>query len=1157
MLTIQRASAGSGKTFTLAKTFIKLYIGIKKSNGNYRLRTSEELSDAHSHILAVTFTNKATNEMKQRVVEKLAALGNEHADKRADYLDDFIKEFDTDETEIRRTCKNALSILLHNYTDFQISTIDSFFQGILRSFAYETEINDSYQVELDDEYISQIGVDTMLSQIKERNPESDDIRFIIAMMMKENLAKGGKWNIFNKSITDYGASLYAQLFQFAAKMQSEDYKSIQTEMENYFRANTNFRDRYTEIMNVVSVWRKESYTYCREEAQKIIDLFKIHGLDFENDSAHLLHGLVHGILNAKSDKSMKLKPFDYTKPQGVFNATANKRGGYNKLFTEWGENNVAILNNKYRTWQRDLLLIKLYTSRLHHIWLLGNISRNMENFRINNDLIQLSDTNHILRSIINIDDTPFIYEKIGYYLNHYLIDEFQDTSTMQWRNLEPLLSESLANNNDNLIIGDAKQSIYRFRNADPDLITSEVQKHFRQTQIAGTTKTENSNWRSSREIVQFNNTIFSILPKLLDIEKPNPRNMGHLYEGAVQNIQKREHQGYVEINFFSRVETSDLSDNSTTALPKHLDKMGELICDLVNRGYRQGDIAFLVEENRQGQQLIEALLSHNLKNIDNPDKQIEFVSEESLRIAESSVVKTIIAILEMSVNGYGRDNPDISHKSNRRASVSELYFGFNLRMATEKNPTDITNAVTHALDEDINSLNTLRSIIERMQTVALPALVEAVIENFITPAARKNQAIYIAAFQDKVLEYCEMYPADTASFLKWWNNNSIKFSISSPDGIDAVQIMTVHKSKGLEFKCVILPFMINSFSPGRRTETVWVQPLVPEKYDLNSLLPPYVPIELNQSLIDTPYKHKYQDYIGKYLMDKLNVAYVAFTRAIDELYIYAPVKQNTKTGEIVSDSSTGFYLNKLLSGIVDGSLTSDLDTSSDSFIPYGALTYSEDKMHFFFGSHPIPRIDEDTKDTICDIENYQINSNLDILYFQEESTLSSYQRNIEDDTIPDPRSTGCMMHYILSKIKVASDIEPVVKRLIIKGTIDEKKAQQILGSLQIAISHPQASKWFMPELQIINERSIIRPGKKTHRPDRIIVTPTKRAIVIDYKFGDKALESNDEGEKLMKRYRQQITGYVKDLKATELFPGGVEGWLWFVGSGKTIFVEQS
>lgn len=1147
MLQLQRASAGSGKTYTLTKIYIRNFLA-KKVNNRYRLRTEPEMRAVHGRILAITFTNKATNEMKQRIVTALANLAGLYSqdDEKIDYLSDFIEEFSATKEQVQQAALLGLNILLHGYSDFQISTIDAFFQSILRTLAVETDRNESYQIELDDKYLSQVGVDMTLSEVNDNTDRKKSYaKFWIQSLILDMLRDGEGWNPFKKSKN----GLYAELVNFTNLFHSEVFKeNVEVELMEYLTSDVDYMKVYSKL--------KKSHKDCHEEYKEaysesrtaILEMLKNEGCDFnslnsknygglwrrQSDSdfsdvpiGKVKFGFGKSIMSLEGvdeeDGVVLLK--DYKEKADALQGLASMLCDHRDLMLEW-----EILD---RFWSAT-------NGKLYYLGLIKSIKENIRQFREENNIIPLSETNRILQGIINEDDAPFIYERVGTYINYYLIDEFQDTSRLQWSNLCPLVSESLSHEEDydNLIIGDVKQSIYRFRNAEPMLIQNDVPERF-DCEIRGESVDENTNWRSNREIVKFNNSFFHRIAHTLDCERGADKSdstrlkISSLYSNAIQKIKNIDKPGYVEVNF--------MGHNANA-----YDEMGDLVHRLLDKGYAQKDIAFLVSNGDHGVALIDALMAYNADEKNAGKTPISVISEESLKISSSSAVKLVVAVLQLIVKGNAKKGVKTDDSRNSKVEMDEFISSYNYIYCN--NPDLSATEIIERYFSDDSNIN-VSDILKEVHTVALPALVENIIIKVVPEKLRQSDVAFLAAFQDEVLEYCQMYPADIASFVRWWNDTGAKkSSISSPEDTDAVQIMTIHKSKGLEFKCVIIPYADWSLDV-TKPSTIWVRPKLPNDVEISGM-PPYLPIGMNNALKDTLYNDDYEQEFDRIVVDQLNKTYVAFTRAVNELYIYA---QSTKKAE---STLIGDYLKRIVPQMYDTKL---LDPSEIEFTVKEndiIIDDSGELLTYRMGGvtpEDVKKLkdksDESESDDKEKIADYHVNTKTELLVTDSEKDAEDDNEvrsdNASEKESKESRRIGRLLHSIMEQVIVADDLPAAIRRMKIAGRLKGNDADEVEAFLKAKMADDKVAKWFDKDLDVITERTILCSDDKNRRPDRIVVSKEGDLEVIDYKFGEQLNDNYNT---------QQVRRYIKLLREIKAEDGSpkyrsVRGYLWYVSLG--------
>lgn len=1154
MIKLQRASAGSGKTYTLAREYIEYLLTLRNpETGEVRLRTLPELEEAASHILAVTFTNKATAEMKQRIIDRLDDLANSPKPVgKIDYLDYFVKLLGTDVPTLRTRAGEALAILLNNYSDFQVSTIDSFFQTILRTFAYEIDLADNYELELDSKVVARAAVDSTLSDVNTASGRSVIHRCLTELMQQELKEQKDNWNFFHKSTL--GQSAYKDFFSTVEHLSSEEFAKKRRSLDAYFEAHPVGGNEFETLRRYFVKPAEELF----EEAKRLARLVLREIPRFREVQAHL-PGRAAKITRGQALISLS-SPALFKLPLKITNAFSSKvkkfdaeQEQFSQLVQQFYDAVHAWYD--YRTSERYTLWC-VYYDYLRFLPLLYLTATRSEELLRERNCVQLSDTNAILRRVIGDDDAPFIYERLGSRIDHYLIDEFQDTSPMQYENFRPLLDESISRDNRNLIIGDAKQSIYRFRDADPSLILERVPADYAGAiHLCGDSDAENANHRTRENIVRFNNSLFTLFADKFDRrrvedhkESKIPLEESDYFSTLFAQVRQKpasDAGGYAEMRIIinkeekkkRKQEDAGEEEAEEAARPEECEEsVPQLIAGLRKRGYNYGDIAILVRTNKEGMEEVQNLMAYNREH---PDEPIDFISEESLLIVNAASVQTILAVLNLIALGETALAAAMPQNQSEAARNRRLRIGLDLFTChyqllalrnPGKTPAELLEMFQQQTDFDLTPLfGSLRSM-------ALPALVESIISKFFSAEIRTKEAPYIAAFQDLVLDFCEHNPSELSSFLKWWELRSPSAGIASPDGLDAVRIMTIHKAKGLEFQCVILPAITSRLDPVFPGLT-WVAPdhdVLDLPEELRETLPDVVPIKLGKNLIGTPHEEIFLDELRSYRMDIINTWYVAFTRPISELYVYIELPASEKLPTIKGDLIE--HLDSFSSPLLDGAEHSLDPTQLD------CTNFNENSGGIIRVGTPL------TEKEIFDMHEKQRLKNEAEAH--EKATFHSYDSDIPPhnflhfrteqhsryrDEDPDPRSEGNRLHDILSHVYRPEDLPTAVRRRVIAGLFSEKEGKRLLTILQEALARPSAAKWFRPGLKVINERSLLHTGSHITRPDRIIVDEQGNATVIDYKFG----QTQKPG------YRRQVASYVRRLRATGRF-ASVSGYLWYV-----------
>lgn len=768
--------------------------------------------------------------------------------------------------------------------------------------------------------------------------------------------------------------------------------------------------------------------------------------------------------------------------------------------------------NQFLEWKRVQSEWYASTSRLHQLGMLGVLVNNRQIFLNENNLLQLSNTNQILRQIICEEDAPFIYERIGAYIDHYLIDEFQDTSLMQWENLRPLLRESLGRGCDNLIIGDVKQSIYRFRNAEPDLISKIVPSDTGldiAAEANGKDVVQSTNWRSSRHIVQFNNTIFELLSCNMSQYISQADCLSELYRTVVQNIHHINMSGFVHLQF-----------NASTDSKSGYEKLPEIINDMLVRGYKLRDIAILVNTNTEAENVLAIINNYNI-TLSEGDVPINIISDDSLKVASSEAVQAVISLLELILHPAGQDakSSDISLFLSR--------YHYQKRHTPELSFDEIMHK--HLANEI--AVEGLDEILKNMRALTLPAIIESLAANFLSDDVRNKHAAYLSALQDLVIDYCDNQPGDIASFLRWWRNKEDKFSITSPESVDAINLMTIHKSKGLEFNCVIIPSANWDFAPNSN-EVLWVSPIFPDNVDTGEIpLPPIIPVCFKDLTDTSPYGEYVRKLVQNTLVDSMNKVYVAFTRAKRELHIFT---QEPPSNENAKKTKLGYALSKMISLMtslsdkgeryVCGNEWKQIDEGGIRCYEYGILSnYKQEK------------------DSVIEQNGigYPIVADRDLLLCEKEDEDGN-----KDNPSDSATDEGTYMHSAMSRVRTVSDLDNALLREVVRGNISREESGNWKQIISSQLQSKEIASWFAPGLSVLNERSILEVNGDKSRPDRVVVDEKGNATIIDYKFGDTVSSGNI----------LQVKKYIKLLEDMNVY-SSVTGYIWYVKQQKIYKIE--
>ena len=1109
MLTVYKASAGSGKTYTLTYEYIKFLLGYKDPDtGIYHLRTNPK--EEHQSILAVTFTNKATEEMKRRIIQERALIAEmpSMGDEKSPYLNDLLKLYRCEPQQLRETARIALFQLLFNYTFFNVSTIDSFFQNVLRTFAFEAELDGNYEIELHDSLAFAAGITELLNTIRYKDDaHSQQLSKWMKKYMFSLIDNGKKFNVFNRR-----SKAFDDLYKFVKNTSNEQFKLLlDDKVIGYFYDSSRiikFEEKLTtEIDNII--------TQINDSAKSALSILT-------EDELNGLNSNIHRPLQ----KWAEYKRGDEIKdPSNTFIKVGNREQSpfsseYIKKKTNAAslckQEPIANAINVIVSKVPRLKLLSLLYKYIYMLGLVGDILKNVKQYREENNLILLSDTNDLLQRIISKEEAPFIYERMGMRLKHFLIDEFQDTSKMQWLNINPLVSESLSNNYDNLIIGDEKQCIYRFRNSDPSLLREQVSREFEGYIIErGDNITENTNWRSSAEVIKFNNTLFSALASILEVND--------VYSNVTQQVSAKHssHHGYVKVEFFD--------DKDTDKEQRELLALDKMACDIkrqLNSGYKQSDIAILARGNDEGHKIIEYLM----KLMANPDAdfpKINIISDDSFKIDSSPMVKLILSVLRL-IN----DEADMSSRRSPQHNTKKFTHRYIFYSTNGKSPNE---AIELASSKDPLEIDNLLEKVLDMRCLNLPSLVERIIEFYITDKdTRTREAIFLTAFQDEVLDFCSHGKSDINSFLKWWDTPQAEHIITSSTEIDAIRVMTIHKSKGLEFKCVHIP--LANWKLAGKSSLKWFKGIEIDGFE-DEIVPPVLALSNSKTDLEgTPFEAECLASKQADKIDELNATYVAFTRAIDELCINCIY--NLQGNNIATDIKKAFEL--ATSTFCDSLKDHYSEANGELFIPLDGIV---DNKILEIGKPTTAIVESDDK---CNIPPAERVENCEAAYYFVNSRDDVWENlNITDeDATARARERGIFLHNVMSRVRTPDDLKLALDRVAYRARLDAKEKEEALEILSKAIVDDRVSLWFNNYEKVLLEQSItLKNAEGTYRPDRVVWTSQGTIDVIDYKFGEEHKE----------QYQKQVKNYMNLL--TDMGYQAVRGFLWYVEKGKIVEIK--
>jgi ATP-dependent helicase/nuclease subunit A len=1058
-LTIYSASAGSGKTYKLTGIYLATLFN---SRFNYR------------KILAVTFTNKATAEMKSRILDNLNKLA---AGENSDYLPGLIKSTNKNEEWIRNEAKEILNSILHDFSRFSVSTIDSFFQKVLRAFTREAGLHSGFSIELDHSIILSEAVDEMIAS----SGSDKQLLNWLKTYVLYNIEEERSWNLKEGII-----KLSEELFKESFKILSADERSNLENKEFLLEYIKKIKSRETDFKTTLQDYGKRAEALFTKYALSD-DMFYNKGRGVPGFIKSLTSGTIKEP-NGHVLEIMKDPPRWSTGSIAPLlqSAISNGLETLLKEAIQYYSNNIIY----YKTAVAVL-------SNIHALGILSDVSKNIHQITTSENSFLLSDAGEVLNLITGADQSPFIYEKVGNRFEYYMIDEFQDTSIIQWKNFRPLIANSMAEGSDNLVVGDVKQSIYRWRNSDWKILGMELVDMVDNDRIISEPLT--TNWRSCSNIIQFNNALFTVIPGLIDSIFENETlqvSFRKLYAEAIQNDPGKGIGGYVRLEFLENDSERKWKDIVLGRLPGVIESFQE-------RGYNASDIGIIVRNGREGAQVLKTIIDYS-NNCTEEEKQIynfNVVSNDSLLLSNSPVINFIIAAISV-VNDPG----DMISRA--------LMLRFFLLTIGSKE-ADKVSLLSESLI--VGSRNYFpegyETFLERIRQLSLFEATENIIKFFGLGNYSYNIA-YLNTFQDYIVAFTGSKNSDIRSFLEWWETTGMKKSVVLPENQDAMRILTIHKSKGLEYKVVILPFIDwNLDHLSSKQPVLWVKPDSPPFNELG-----IIPIKYNKELLNTIFREDYRNEKYSVYIDNINLLYVAFTRAKDAIYGFSV--NNPK-----SDNN--------IAGVLKSAISCPDNISE---VPGFALSshYIKENNLFEFGQIP-GRVKNKISDSGFSPEKYSVSQEMESLklklhgenYFSEEK--SEVRKKI---------NYGKLMHEVFEGIDTPGDIPSAVRKLVLEGKLPAEEYKDIEEKVDSLINSPKVIDWFMPGIDVMKEAAILLPTGNLRRPDRVIFKDGKTSI-IDFKFG----EENPH-------YIEQVTQYRNLL--IDMGYKNIDTYIWYVDKNKIV-----
>jgi ATP-dependent exoDNAse (exonuclease V) beta subunit len=1003
---IYDASAGSGKTYSLVKEYLKI---ILSSNKN----------DAYRTILAITFTNKAVHEMKSRVVDSLSEFAKENpSEKGRQLMQDIHTETGLSLINIQTKAKSIIKNLIHNYAAFDISTIDKFTHKVIRAFAHDLNLPITFEVSLDTENLLTEAVDAIIAQAG----EDETLTKLLIDFTMEKTDDDKSWDV----------SL--EIMQTGRLILNENNREEITHFHNKTISEfLTIKDRLTELCIQI-----ESENV--DLASEALTLIEKNGIDLKSFSGGYFPKHLISIQENKFNPNNKTyHEFDDIK----INKTARDSAIIESIIPKLLEI-VSVIYKKFET--RDFY--EAFLKNITPLSLLNTLSNELTKIQKEQNILSITEFNKLINEQIQNQPAPFIYERLGEKYRHFFIDEFQDTSEMQWQNLIPLIDNATSSMVDNekgtlMIVGDPKQSIYRWRGgkAEQFIELSKTKNPFNNPDKKQFSL--DTNYRSYSQIIDFNNDFFEFLSDEFENE-----DYKDLYKNHSRQKTNSKKGGYVNISFIPQVEKAEIEvvegEESLDKMDFYLLATLNAILKVKNNGFKNKDIVILTRKKAQGTAIAKYLT----------EQGIPILSSESLLINSSSEVQFIIHFLY-----YLKNSNDLQSKANF------LYYLAKKQEGKIAIHDFIAQGMELKTEPEFQKWLSNSKIELNFQNIRKKSLYEAT-EVIISKAiAVEKRNAYVQYFLDIILERDVRNQAGIADFLNYWDKNGEKLSIPSPEGNDAVRIMTIHKSKGLEFPVVIFPFAEEDFSKGPR-EKIWLNA------DEKTMGLPKVLVDKNSRVVgygkeaSTTYLQKKQED----LLDTINVLYVALTRAEEQLHIISSMNIGKK-GVLPNNMSTFFI--KFLEN----------------------KGFNESKMDYEFGT--AKKLSAENNQELTTQKIPQVVATLNpknIKIAQRESVMwnTKQQEAIE---------YGNSIHEILSFVKTKKDIDLAITTAIENGLIVANQKEVVYNAIFEIVTHKELLGFFSEENKVLNEKTIIQKEGNLVKPDRMVINKANEIYLLDYKTG--------------------------------------------------------
>jgi len=1023
--------------------------------------------------------------MKDRILDYLDDFANGRTNELADELK---KELRQDDSTFQERSRDVQREILHNYSQFSISTIDAFFQKVIRSFTREAGLMGDYRLEVEQDLVLEEVIDELIDELGSNKELTD----WVVEFAKENLENERAWDV------------RLNLREFAEQIFREEFKVIEDDVISETNDHNFFRELKSKL------WQTKNFFIGKASRPAAEALSIIQEYDW--DPSEISYGKNSGLITFFEMFAAEKRLKEYKNP-------SDRMRSYFKVAEKWPSKTTSRANEIKQAAKDKLIpileeLIALYDehfekslsaelalNNFYSFGLIADISRKLKEYKDQNNLMLLADAPKFLNGVIQDSDTPFIYEKVGSFYRNFLIDEFQDTSGYQWKNFLPLLTNSLDQGNKSMVVGDVKQAVYRWRGGDLNLLQQEIESQIGKERVEvielGT------NYRSASRIVEFNNMLFKSAASLV-AQKTNGVLPTDAFKNVAQKGVKKE-EGFVQVQFIKEELIEDppagrqAASNQDSWKELALEKVPHQLEQLQLLGVKLSEIAILVRKNDEGQKVAAYLLSYKNSGRANLNCLYDVISNESLRLDGAASVNVLLSAMRYL------QNPEDA------IARAQLSYEFARVKEPDRELTEVFTVANQVFFESNLPPSFSRSK-AWLKKLPLFELTETLIEIFKI-GEEAGELAYLQAFQEIVLDFYSRERNDLGAFLAWWEDNKHKKSLQVSGEVNAAQIVTVHKSKGLQFKYVLIPFCSwNMDHETFREPLLWVKA---DKHPFQQA--GFLPVKYSSKLKESYFNSFYeQEFIRTYL-DNLNLLYVACTRAEQGLFISAPHPKNRNQNYSVAK-------------LMFESIAADLELQKH---------WNESTLQLKMGELAASPDEKRKEASSVQLNNYPVSTWRDKLIVKR-SSASFFEKS--EDVSQERILYGLHMHAVLSRIHYATEIVDALDLIVAEGLIVESEKEPLQQQLDSLLSQPQIADWFSSAWEVRTEVPILLPGGGENRIDRLMVNG-KKAIVVDFKTGERN-----------RRDLQQVMDYVNILHQMNFT--GVTGYVLYLRDMEVVNVAE-